>query len=51
MKSDRLLPSSLRAALLGALVFFVFGGRLAWATPVQTEPPIVVSEETLQKVQ
>lgn len=28
MKSDRLFPATLRAALLGALVFFVFGALI-----------------------
>ncbi|MBL8766200.1 MAG: hypothetical protein JNL94_02475 [Planctomycetes bacterium] len=33
MKSDRLLPATLRAALLGALVFFVFGALIDPARP------------------
>ena len=33
MKSDRLLPSSLRAALLGARVFFVFGALIDATRP------------------
>jgi len=39
------------AFYISAMVLFAFGGRLAWATPVRIEPPIVVSEEALQEVQ